>query len=93
MIKLYRELASPQADAIEAEFQDALLGYYSVTLTPQEAAERFGVKHSLPFIADNEKIVSGDALPAYVNELRDLMRSWLLRSGGTCYVDDDGKGC
>jgi hypothetical protein len=93
MIKLYREFASPQADAIEAEFQDALLGYDTVTLTPQEAVEHFGRGHSLPILTNNAQIVSGAELPSFVNELRELMRSWLLRSGGTCYVDEDGNGC
>ena len=93
MIKLYREKSSLQADAIESEFQDVLLGYDPVIVTPLEAMQRFGGEHSLPLITDNEKVVSGEELPSYVNELRELMRSWLLRFGGICYVDDDGKGC
>lgn len=93
MIKLYREKGSPQADAIEAEFRESLLGYDRVVITATDAVERFGPDHSLPIITDNEKVVSGDALPAYVSELQTLMRNWLLLSGGTCYVDDKGNGC
>jgi hypothetical protein len=93
MIKLYREQSSPQADSIEAEFHESLLGYDRVILTPRDVAEQFGHEHSLPILTDNEKVVSGEALPAYVSELQTLMRNWLLLSGGTCYVDDKGNGC
>jgi len=90
MIKLYRENVSPRADMIEAEFHDLILGYDSEVITAVEAAQRFGVEHSLPVITNNEKIVSGDSIPAYIEELRNLMREWQAFQGDWCYVNDMG---
>jgi hypothetical protein len=44
-------------------------------------------------ITNNEKIVSGNDIPAYVNELKRLMRDWQSFQGDYCYVDEDGKVC
>lgn len=93
MIKIYREKESPQADRIEAEFQDILLGYEREVLTPEEAARRFGTVDSLPVITNNEKVVSGDAIPGYVKELQELMRDWQAFQGDWCYVNDLGDVC
>ena len=93
MIKIYREKDSPQADRIEAEFQDILLGYEREVLTPEEAARRFGTIDSLPVITNNEKVVSGDAIPGYVKELQELMRDWQAFQGDWCYVNDLGDVC
>lgn len=93
MIKLYREQVSPQADLIEAEFRDSILGFDREVITPAEALERFGNEHSLPVITNNEKIVSGDAIPGYVRELQNLMREWQAFQGDWCYVNDMGDVC
>lgn len=93
MVRLYREQVSVQADAIEAEFREMVLGYDRVIVEPAEAAQRFGPEHSLPVITDNEKIVSGDSIPAYIQELQDLMKEWQKFQGDFCYVDEDGETC
>lgn len=93
MIKLYREPVSPQADAIEAEFREMLFGYDRVIMDPAEAAQRFGAEHSLPVISNNEKVVSGDSIPAYIKELEKLMKDWQRFQGDSCYVDEDGEFC
>ena len=93
MIKLYREQTSPQADAIEAEFQDLILGYDRVVMDSDEGIARFGKEHSLPVITNNERVVSGDAIPAYIKELQNLMREWQAFQGDSCYVNDDGETC
>jgi len=93
MVKLYRENVSPQADRIEAEFRDLILGYDREIITPVEAAQRFGAEHSLPVITNNERIVSGDSIPGYVDELRDLMREWQAFQGDSCYVNEKGETC
>ena len=93
MVKLYREENSSKADRIEAEFQDIILGYDREIVTPEEATRRFGSEHSLPVITNNEKIVSGDAIPDYVEELRALMRDWQAFQGDWCYVNDMGDVC
>jgi len=93
MIKLYRENNSVQADAIEAEFRELVLGYDRVVIESNEAAQLFGADIPLPVITNNERIVSGDQVPAYIKELTQLMRAWQLFQGDYCYVDDDGEIC
>ncbi|HJS17401.1 MAG TPA: hypothetical protein VJ785_01540 [Anaerolineales bacterium] len=93
MVKLFREKNSPQADAIEAEFKDIILGYDRVVIDPAEAAQRFGSAHSLPVITNNEKVVSGDAINSYIHELQDLMTEWQAFQGDSCYVNENGKVC
>ncbi len=94
MIKLFREATSPQADAIEAELQDLLLGYDRVVMDPAEARKQFGPAHSLPILTNNERVVSGEEpLKAYLKELRILMQEWQAFQGDSCYVDEDGKPC
>lgn len=93
MIKLYREETSPQADTIEAEFREMVLGYDRVLVKADEAAQLFGAETILPVITNNERVVSGEAIPAYIKELGKLMREWQLFQGDYCYVDDDGETC
>jgi len=45
MIVLYREVKSPEADAIEAEFREMVLGYDRVVAEPAQAHEMFGDGH------------------------------------------------
>ncbi|MEW6286826.1 MAG: hypothetical protein AB1509_11415 [Chloroflexota bacterium] len=93
MIKLYREAHSPQADAIEAEFRDMALGYERVVIETKEAATLFGMGASLPVLTNNERVVSGADIPAYLRELAKLWRDWQLFQGDYCYVDEDGEVC
>ena len=93
MIKLFRSEDSSQADAIEAEFHDMLLGYDRVVLPEKEAQQIFGEGAHLPVITNNEKVVSGEAIPAYLKELRQLMRDWQAYQGDSCYVDNKGENC
>lgn len=89
MIKLYREEKSLEADAIEAEFREMVLGYERVVMEPVKAQEMFA-GHSLPVITNNEKIFSGEDIKPYIKELEKLMRDWQLFQGDYCYVDEDG---
>lgn len=92
MIVLYREEKSPQADAIEAEFRELVLGYDRVIVEPDQARELFD-GHSLPIIKNNERVVSGDEIPIYLKDLEKLMRDWQMFQGDYCYVDEDGEDC
>lgn len=65
MIKLYRESESPQADAIEAEFRELVLGYDRILVTPQEAQVLLGAA-DLPIITNNELVVRGEGLGPYL---------------------------
>jgi hypothetical protein len=93
MIKLYRKENSAQADAIEAEFHELVLGYDRVVVAEKEAKQMFGAETSLPVISNNEKFVSGEEIPAYIRELQELMRDWQKFQVDACYVDDDGETC
>jgi hypothetical protein len=90
MIVLYRQEKSPEADAIEAEFRELVLGYDRVIMNPAQARELFG-EHSLPVIKNNERVVSGDDIQPYLKELTNLMRDWQMFQGDYCYVDEDGE--
>ena len=92
MIKLYREENSPQADMIEAEFRDIVLGYDRVVVDEKKAAQLFD-DATLPVITNNERVVSGDVIPSYIKELKQLMREWQRFQSDACYVDDDGETC
>ena len=92
MIKLYREENSPQADIIEAEFRELVLGYDRVLLHVKEAAQLFD-DATLPVITNNERVVNGDEIPAYIKELKQLMRDWQRFQSDACYVDEDGETC
>ncbi|NJC97555.1 MAG: hypothetical protein C3F07_15330 [Anaerolineales bacterium] len=93
MIKLYRKENSQQADAIEAEFHEMVLGYDREVVDEKSAAQMFGMETRLPVITNNEKVVSGGEIPAYIKELKQLMHDWQLFQGDFCYVDDDGEVC
>jgi hypothetical protein len=93
MIKLYRQALNPQADAIEAEFRELALGFERVIIEPQEAAALFGKEATLPLLTDNQRLVSGADIPAYLKELANLWREWQRFQGDYCYVDDDGEVC
>ena len=90
MIKLYREENSPQADAIEAEFREMVMGYDRVVMEPQQAGEMFAGR-TLPVITNNERVVSGDEVKPYLKELERLMRDWQRFQSDACYVDEDGE--
>jgi hypothetical protein len=93
MIKLYRQAHNPQADAIEAEFRELALGYERVVIEQKEAVKLFGKETALPVLTDNERVVSGGDIPAYLKELANLWRNWQLFQGDYCYVDDEGEVC
>jgi hypothetical protein len=93
MLKLYRQENSLAADAIEAEFHDLVLGYDRVIMDPAAAHEQFGLEHSLPILTNNERVVSGEAVPGYIKELTQLMNEWQAFQGDSCYVDEDGRVC
>lgn len=90
MIKLYREETSAEADTIEAEFRELVLGYDRVLVQPAEAQGMFPGR-SLPVLTNNEKVFSGGEIRPYIKELEKLVRDWQLFQGDYCYVDDDGE--
>ncbi len=90
MIKLYREEISAEADTIEAEFREMVLGYDRVIVEPAQAQEMF-TGRALPVLTNNDKIFSGEEIRPYIKELEKLMRDWQLFQGDYCYVGEDGE--
>jgi hypothetical protein len=88
MVKLYREKISPQADVIEAELRDMVFGYECEIMNPAAAAREYGPQHSLPVITNNEKVVSGEEIREYMQELHTLMIDWQAFQSDCCYVND-----
>jgi hypothetical protein len=91
MVKLYREKISNQADIIEAELQDMSFGYDCEVIDLAVAANQFGPERSLPVMTNNEKIVSGEEISAYIQELRTFMADWQEFQSDCCYVNDRGE--
>ena len=91
MIILYREEKSPSADVIEAEFRELVMGYDRVVVDAAQAGTLFDEIHTLPVIKNNERVVSGDDIPIYLQELTKLMHDWQLFQNHCCSVDDGGE--
>lgn len=87
MIKLYREEVSAEADAIEAEFREMVLGYDKAVMSPAEAKSLFAGR-ALPVITNNDRMVSGEEICPYIRELEKLMRDWQMFQGDYCYVEE-----
>jgi hypothetical protein len=64
-----------------------VLGYERVVVETAQAREMFrGLE--LPVITNNERVVSGEELQPYIEELTNLMSDWQLFQGDYCYVGE-----
>jgi hypothetical protein len=79
-IPSFPQIQSAEADAIEAEFQELVLGYDRVLIESSKAEEMFEGR-SLPAITNNEQIVSGEEIKPYINELEKFVKDWRLFQG------------
>lgn len=94
MLEVFREEISPEADWVEAELRENVLGFERVILTPAEAAQWFGDTISLPVLRDGERIASGrEALMIFLQDLEKFAAQWRRFEGDWCYVDEDGETC
>ena len=94
MIEVFREEESAQADWIETELREMVLGYERVLTTPEEARTRLGPQHSLPAIKNGDRVASGkEDLMLYLKELEGLAHQWRAFQGDWCYVEDQGDIC
>ncbi len=92
MIILYREEKSLSADVIETEFRELVMGYDRVVVDAAQVDKLFDETHTLPVIKNNERVVSGDDIPVYLQELTKLMHDWQLFQNHCCSVGDGGEG-
>ena len=88
MIRLYREEKSAQADGIEAEFREMVLGFDCMVVDTSRAVNLFVADVTLPVITDNQRIISGDEIPVYIKETEKFMREWQLLQNHCCTTAD-----
>ncbi len=94
MLEIYREEQSPEADWVEVELREMVVGYDRVILTPAEAAQHFGETVSLPVLRDGERMAFGRvALTKFLREFEKFATQWRMFQGDFCYVDDEGETC
>jgi hypothetical protein len=93
MIELFRENVSTEADWVEAELREMVVGYERIVTTPVEFAQRFGAP-GLPVLRDGERMASGrEELMQFLRDLEFFAAQWRMFEGDWCYVDEDGETC
>jgi hypothetical protein len=92
MITLYRTPApSLLADQAQRVLAELVLAHNVVTV--EDTAPGLPAGTGLPAILDEDKVVSGDAIPAYLEELTSYMAEWSRYQSDSCYVDKDNRYC
>ncbi|MEJ2559028.1 MAG: glutathione S-transferase N-terminal domain-containing protein [Anaerolineae bacterium] len=93
MIELYREIDSPQSDAIEAKLKELVVAYKVVVLEGSDAdlvLEALGKHVTLPALKDDGKVTSGlQAIRAHLEELEEFVVLWRKFQSDACYCDED----
>lgn len=88
MIEIIREADSSQADWVEAELRELVVGYERIVTTPQAARRDLGLDQPLPLLRDGGRLVGEeDELHAYLEELAGFVHDWNTYQGDACYVD------
>ena len=94
MIEVLREEMSADADGVEAELREMVLGFERVIITPAEAEQRFGKLIALPVLQDGARIASGrEELMKFLRDLEKFTAQWRMFEGDWCYVNEDGETC
>ncbi|NJN44747.1 MAG: hypothetical protein HC806_08535 [Anaerolineae bacterium] len=94
MIQVFREIDSPEADWVEAELKEMVLGYERIITTSTEISQIVGGKLPLPVLRDGDRVASGrEDLMQFIKDLRVLAAEWRLFEGDWCYVDENGETC
>lgn len=93
MIELYRETDSPEADWVEAELKDMVVGYACQVVSPADLPPNM-TGLGLPILRDGEKLASGrNALMDFLIDLRKFVEQWRMFQSDSCYIHDDGQNC
>ncbi len=93
-ITLYVDSNAPNTNWVEAELRDMVLGYDRKIISPDEAAQRFGINISLPILQDGERFASGrEDLMVFLKDLRKFVEEWRLFQSDACYIRDDRNTC
>ena len=94
VLEIYREFTSPEADWIEADLKDAVVGYERHVLAASQAGEILGKPVELPVLRDGDRIASGrEEILAFLKDIHKLMEDWRKFQVDSCYIDDEGEAC
>lgn len=86
MIEVIRAAESAEADWVEAELRELVLGYERVVVALGE------VDFPLPAIRQDGRLVSGrEGLLQALKELELMAEAWRRFQSDACYVDDEGE--
>jgi hypothetical protein len=92
MITLYR---TPEpsfvADRAQQVLADLVLAHNVVTV--EDTVLELPAGTELPAIVDDDRLISGDAITGYLEELTSYMAEWSRYQSDSCYVDKDNRFC
>ena len=91
VITLYRRAESADGDRVQEVLTDLVLAHSVVTVdrVPPEVSEAA----TLPVVVDAGRVVAGDDLGPYLEELTDYLAEWSRYQSDSCYVDKDDRFC
>jgi hypothetical protein len=94
MIQLYRAANCPACAEIETAFQELVVAYQVITVTPDQPLPELGADPLLPVIKDEGKFISGpEDIKTYLWELEQIVADWRRFQGDACYIDEAGEIC
>ena len=85
MIVLYRQAKSAPGAALELALKDMVAAYEVVEATPD--ALPAGITQ-LPAIVDGDRLIYGEAVPAYLAALERELAEWRKFQVDACYCDE-----
>jgi len=89
MITLYHKNDCLLCDEIEARFKELVVAYKK---TDQLTDAQKNI--DLPFIVDDQEIVSGkQEIYKYLENLKETISEWQKFQSDSCYIDSKGKTC
>lgn len=87
-------MVSPEADWIEAELKDLVVGYERRILGAAQVQQILGRAVDLPILRDGDRIASGrEEILAFLKDIHRLVEDWRRFQSDSCYVDEDGNTC
>jgi len=94
MIEVFRQTESDEADWVEAELKEMVLGYQCVIIDEAKAASELGRSVTLPAVRQDGKIFYGrQDLLSFLRDLEQFAVDWRAFQSDACYLDKDGEVC
>ncbi len=89
MIELIRHADCPACEAVEAALQELVIAHRVVIVPAGQTDDDL----PLPALRDNDRLITGPEVAAYLRELEKFVADWRKFQGDACYIDDDGEVC